>query len=93
MTLDSLLDHFPRPDVLKIDVEEAEARVLAGAGTVLRGSPVVVCEVAESNAARVGEILRFHGYRFYDARSRSDARREVESPPAELLAVREESES
>lgn len=50
VALDDLLEHFPRPTVLKIDVEGAELEVLSGARLVLsRARPRIYCEVAEPN--------------------------------------------
>jgi hypothetical protein len=66
-TVDQLLDHFPAPDVLKIDVEGAEVPALRGATKVLQHLPVVICEVALANATAVHEILGPLGYRYLDA--------------------------
>lgn len=66
VTLDLLLEHFAPPDVLKIDVEGAEALVLAGAAKVLALRPRIVCEVAQENAPVVQRLLQQHGYSFYD---------------------------
>lgn len=89
VTLDQLSEQAPLPDVLKIDVEAAEALVLQGAARVLEHGPIVVCEVASSNAAPVSALLRGFGYRFYDGAVGRDQRREVPSPPDQLLAIRE----
>lgn len=67
VTLDWLLGSFPAPQVLKIDVEGAEARALAGAGSLIANSrPVIVCEVAARNADDVTRLLAGHGYTLYD---------------------------
>jgi FkbM family methyltransferase len=66
VTLDWLLDHFPMPQVLKIDVEEAEVGVLAGGPLVLAKMPTVICEVAAQNSARVARDLTAAGYTLYD---------------------------
>jgi FkbM family methyltransferase len=39
LTLDSLLDYFPAPSVLKMDVESHEVAVLQGASRVLQQRP------------------------------------------------------
>jgi FkbM family methyltransferase len=85
LTLDHLLGHFAAPHVLKIDVEGAEALVLAGAAAVLRRRPVIVCEVAAANVEAVGGLLQPHGYRFYDGEALE--RRPVDRPPYATLAV------
>ncbi len=67
VTLDWLLDYFPEPDVLKIDVEGAELRALAGGASILsRIRSVIVCEVSARNAAEVTRLLSSHGYVLYD---------------------------
>ncbi len=74
VTLDELLNHFPCPDILKIDVEGAECDVLRGAENVL--SVVrrrIYCEVAEQSAEKVTAILRRHKYRIWDG-ARFDGR-------------------
>jgi FkbM family methyltransferase len=67
VTLDWLAERFPAPDIIKIDVEEAEAKVLAKAANVLRLHPKIICEVAARNSAVVTDILTGHGYTLYDA--------------------------
>lgn len=66
VTLDWLADHFPAPDIIKIDVEEAEARVLAKASGVLRGHPKIICEVAAKNSSLVGGTFSHYGYTLFD---------------------------
>ena len=67
LTLDWLLDQCGPPQVLKIDVEGAEADVLRGAQRVLsEARPVLLCEVYEANAAYVTETLHAHNYRLFD---------------------------
>ncbi|MDP8235650.1 MAG: FkbM family methyltransferase [Candidatus Erginobacter occultus] len=59
---------FPRPDLLKIDVEESEARVLAGMDRILKECrPVIVCETHGLDASReVARALRRHRYSLLD---------------------------
>jgi len=67
VTLDWLLQHFRKPDVLKIDVEGAELRALAGAKTILAEvRPVIVCEVSADKASDVTKMLAGHGYTLFD---------------------------
>jgi FkbM family methyltransferase len=87
VTLDWLADHFPAPDVLKVDIEGAELLALAGGSGVLAGRPVLICEVAEENAAGVAELLRPLGYRFYDGDAATPATAEREHPPYLTLAL------
>jgi hypothetical protein len=64
VTLDDLADRTFLPDVVKIDVEGAEAEVLAGAGRVLtERRPGLVVEVHSAEVEQEClEILRWHGY-------------------------------
>ncbi len=88
VTLDSLLDAFPPPRLLKIDVEGAEALCLRGAERLLAEvRPLIVCEVAAENEPEVGERLRRHGYTLFDA-ALPAARRVPRATPAwNTLAV------
>jgi FkbM family methyltransferase len=87
MTLDWLATQFPSPDVVKIDVEEAEATVLAGAGDLLRTHPKVICEVAARNSATVTGILKDHEYTLYDGNQPAQKREALSLAPHNTLAV------
>lgn len=88
VTLDGLLDAFPPPRVLKIDVEGAEALCLRGAGRLLAEvRPVLLCEVAEENAAEVGARLRDHRYALHDAAAPPGSRPFLQAPVWSTLAV------
>lgn len=69
ITLDWLLERFPPPQVLKIDVEGLEYAVLKGGYEVLKHRPKVFCEVTE-NHDEIAELLRDSGYTLYAARDR-----------------------
>lgn len=64
--LDALLVGRRPPDILKIDVEGAEAMVLEGAAHVLESQPLIILEVAEEASSRVQSILEPHRYEFFD---------------------------
>jgi len=69
LTLDFLLDYFPAPSVLKIDVETHEASVLRGAARLLREArPAIWCEVSHENSPEVTELLHTAGYDFMEPR-------------------------
>ncbi|MBX3355848.1 MAG: FkbM family methyltransferase [Phycisphaeraceae bacterium] len=69
-TLDALLGSFPRPDVVKIDVEGAELPVLRGAESLLRSvRPVLYIEVGDAQRAEATDLLRGHGYQLFDGES------------------------
>ncbi len=84
VTLDSLLDHFSTPQVLKIDVEGMEYAVLAGARKVLQARPVVFCEVNDHHEA-IAQLFRDANYDFYAARSRD--RQSLKRPSRDTLAL------
>ena len=74
VTLDSLLEFNPPPAIVKIDVEGAEQRLLAGAARLLSTiRPILLCEVSGHSTAAVTAILSSAGYTLFDAdAARSD---------------------
>jgi len=71
LTLDFLLNYFPAPSVVKIDVETHEASVLRGAEKLLRVvKPAIWCEVSQENSAEVTELLNAAGYQMYGAEAK-----------------------
>jgi FkbM family methyltransferase len=87
ITLDWLFERLPAPDVLKIDVEGAELRVLKGARNLLSSSsPVILCEVTSENMLPLGELLRSYGYTFYDLGLDKDKREPLRQPSFNTLA-------
>lgn len=95
VTLDSLLEHFRAPDVLKIDVEGAELGVLRGAERVLSQSrPVLYCEVTDRTRAEVAALLEGAAYVLWDgcgfdgslnSRGMSDTTNNVVAIPQEQI--------
>lgn len=67
-SLDSLLEHNPAPDFLKIDVEGAEVEVLLGATRLIREvQPQIIVEVhSEANGPLVRDLLS--GYELEELR-------------------------
>jgi FkbM family methyltransferase len=84
VTLDWMLNYFPAPQVLKIDVEGLEYAVLTGARKVLQSRPLIFCEVTEHHDL-IGELLRGAEYEFYAARS--SERHPLHRPSRDTLAV------
>jgi len=67
VTLDWLAEHYPVPQVVKIDADGSEFRVLAGAHTLLqRHHPIILTEVYDRNADAVSAFLHDLGYALYD---------------------------
>ena len=68
VTLNWLLDHWPAPSVVKMDVEGAEASVLRGVTRLLRDvRPSIMIEVSDANQVQATEIFKAAGYVLYDA--------------------------
>ena len=68
LTLDFLLDYFPVPSVLKIDVETHEVNVLKGAARLLKEiRPTIWCEVSHENCTEITKLLHAVGYKLYGA--------------------------
>lgn len=84
VTLDSLLNHFPAPDVLKIDVEGMEHAVLSGGRRVLQKRPHIFCEVTDHQDA-IGSLLREANYKYYAAREKD--RQPLHRPSRDTLAI------
>lgn len=70
VSLDAAFPEPPGPDLVKIDVERAEDRVLAGMQVILeRDRPVLIVECVPGGPnERVGASLAERGYRFYELR-------------------------
>jgi FkbM family methyltransferase len=67
VTLDWLAEHYPVPQVIKIDVDGSEHRVLTGGRALLqRYHPIILAEVHERNADAVSACLHDLGYTLYD---------------------------
>ncbi len=85
LTLDSMLDSFPAPDILKIDVEGAEIMVLKGGRRLLEEvRPKLYIEVGEDEADEVTATLRSYGY---DLFAMSDLESPLDSCVFNTLAV------
>ncbi len=67
LTLDTMLDSFPAPDFIKIDVEGAEHMVIAGAANIIEKiRPTFYTEVGGESAAQILEIFRQANYHIFD---------------------------
>ena len=88
VTLDWLAERLPAPDVLKIDAEAAEARILSAAHELLsKHRPVILAEVSADSVPRVTEILKEHNYQILDAATEPIKRKPLDEAPWDTLAV------
>lgn len=86
ISLDSLLDKFPAPSLIKIDVEGAELDVLKGASKIIAEyQPKIICEVRDNLAGEITNMLRDAGYVFYDLENMTAGR--IDSVVYNTLAV------
>jgi FkbM family methyltransferase len=67
-TLDAVLESYPPPQLVKIDIEGAEVAALTAASKMLREvRPTLLVELhGKDRAEKVGEILREAGYSFFN---------------------------
>jgi FkbM family methyltransferase len=88
ITLDWLLEKAPAPQVLKIDVEGMEHRVLEGASSLLATvRPVIWCEVDPVRKEDVTRILRAHNYELFYANQEPHLRQPLRGAPWDTLAL------
>lgn len=87
LTLDWLLERYPPPNVLKIDVEGAEEKVLRGAKKVLTAiRPRIYLEVFNENNLKITRTLKEFGYTLYDAEIDREKRKPLESASYSTIA-------
>jgi Methyltransferase FkbM domain len=88
VTLDCLFENLPTPQVLKIDVEGMEDRVLAGGVRLLaEARPKIWCEVSSRNAERVSKTLRGTNYSMYDGGLDPVARKQLSQAVWDTVAL------
>ena len=91
-TLDHLLDSYPMPHLLKIDVEGAEYQVLQGASRMLSDvRPKIYVEVGSDLSDSVTAKLREHDYALLDPMSPKNRRTSMVKCAFNTLAVPQES--
>ena len=86
LTLDWLMDHYDLPDLMKLDVEGSEVKVLKG-GTrfFARKRPILFCEVYSENQAEITQFLKEHRYKISDANAKIG--RSLGQAPWSTLAI------
>jgi FkbM family methyltransferase len=86
--LDELLDTYGRPDLIKVDVEGAEAEVLEGARRVIeQARPVWIIEIHGRQETHVATRLRRSGYHVQLLGSHRRIHYASEDLPGHILAV------
>lgn len=66
VTLDWLANYFPKPAVLKIDIEGMDLLALQGGTEILKARPIVISEVQSAEAEEMAAILRHFGYNLFN---------------------------
>lgn len=67
VSLDWLLERYPAPDFVKIDVEGSEHKALLGASRLLAEiKPLIFCEIASELSPAIAALLVRNGYALYD---------------------------
>ena len=85
--LDSLLEKFPFPRLVKVDVEGKECEVLAGARRVLEeGRPVWIVEAHGTGQQVIGHFHRF-GYQVRACGKSHEVVQVLQGAPSHILAI------
>lgn len=88
LSLDTLLDDGPRPDVVKIDIEGAEVLALQGATRLLgEVRPILYVEVGDEQADAVRTILKDAGYGLFDGDAAVESRTNLDRCARNTLAL------
>jgi FkbM family methyltransferase len=88
VTLDWMAERIPLPDVLKIDVEDAELNVFRGAFRMLESKrPTLLFETRGPGPARISPLLREWGYTLYNGDLPPSERRPLATAAYNTLAV------
>lgn len=87
-TLDTLLDHFPSPSFVKIDVEGSEKRVLEGASKLIETTrPSFYVEVGNQSAEWIADVFKNSGYKLYDGSIPRSERQPISGCAFNTLAI------
>lgn len=88
ITLDWLMEKYSHPNFIKIDVEGAEKKVIAGAEKLLaQVKPLILCEISQSNKDYFNKTLTSLNYVFYDAETVTDNPVSIPEPTYNTLAI------
>lgn len=88
LTLDWLAEMLSAPQVMKIDVDGAELRVLRGGAAMLRKyRPIILTEVYERNADEVTAFLHELGYTLYQYENGESGKNPISRTTYNTLAL------
>lgn len=88
LNLDWLAENLSPPNVIKCDVEGAEAEVFSGQFRMLKEiRPVIVCEVGRKSSDRITEILINERYHLYDGEKPLSPSSEIDRAPWTTIAI------
>ena len=90
VTLDWLLDYYPAPSIIKIDVECAEEQVLKGASMILEKiKPIIIfeCGVPPEYFKPIIEIFNNFNYKIYSAEVEATQRTELTQLTTNNIAI------
>lgn len=82
VTLDWLASYFPKPVVLKIDIEGMDHLALRGGTNILSTRPIVIIEVQANEAEGIATLLKQFGYNILDTDLRP-----VRELPYDVVAI------
>jgi FkbM family methyltransferase len=91
VNLDWLASNLPPPNLIKCDVEGAEAEVFAGQTKILNEiRPVIICEVSANAATQMATLLLENGYALYDGERPLAPNTRTDRPSWNTIAIPEE---
>jgi FkbM family methyltransferase len=91
LTLDTMLNDYPPPSLVKIDVEGAESAVFKGGERLLSTiRPVIFVEVCSENSDFISERLLTNGYSLYEGGAKMKDLRRIDKCTFNTLALPQE---
>jgi FkbM family methyltransferase len=88
LTLDSLLTDYRPPDLLKIDVEGAEVKVLQGGTRILQEHrPIILCESGARSGVEVAGLLKRFDYRVFEMDAAPSQCTPLNAAPWDTVAI------
>lgn len=88
VTADQLAEHYPGPDVVKMDIEGSEFDALLGGEKVFQKKrPIMLLEVYANIQNDTSALLKKWGYRLYDSEIPKHLRKELELAAHNTIAI------